>query len=214
MKNYAAEFIGTFALVFFAAGSAIVNELYGGQLGLSGCATASGLIVIAMIYTFENVSGAHINPAVTIGFSLAGMFNRKEILPYIFSQLLGSLVAGFCLRFLFPATKFAGATLPTATGEMQAFVLEIILTFFLMLVILHTSQGIREVQQLAGFIIGGVVLLEILLGEPVAGGSMNPARSLGPAVASGHINSLWIYFVAPVFGSGLAVPVWEITKPA
>jgi len=212
VKSYLAEFIGTFTLVFFAAGSALIDAKTHGAVSLIGCAAASGLIVMAIIYTFGNVSGAHINPAVTIGFSVAGLFNKKEILPYVGSQLAGSLVAGLSLKFLFPESPSMGATNPTGP-EMQSFILEIILTFLLMLVILHTSQGIKEIQQLAGIIIGGMVLLEIIFAGPISGGSMNPARSFGPAIADGNLNSLWIYFVAPVIGASLATVVWKFLKP-
>jgi aquaporin NIP len=211
VKSYLAEFIGTFGLVFFAAGSALVDSQTNGAVGLVGCAAASGLIVMAVIYSFGNVSGAHINPAVTIGFSVAGLFAKKEILPYVVSQLAGSFAAGYALRFLFPEATSLGATLPT--GEvMQSFILEIILTFLLMLVILHTSQGIKEIQQLAGIIIGGMVLLEIIFAGPISGGSMNPARSFGPALAAGNLSSLWIYFLAPVLGASLATIVWKYLK--
>jgi aquaporin Z len=212
VKSYLAEFIGTFALVFFAAGSALVNAQTNGVVGLVGCAAASGLIVMAIIYTFGNVSGAHINPAVTIGFSVAGLFDKKEILPYVGSQLAGSLAAGLSLKLLFPASPSMGTTNPSGP-IMQSFVLEIILTFLLMLVILHTSQGIKEIQQLAGIIIGGMVLLEIIFAGPISGGSMNPARSFGPAIAAGNISTLWIYFVAPVLGASLATLVWRLLKP-
>lgn len=211
MKSYLAEFIGTFALVFFAAGSALVNAQTNGAVTLVGCAAASGLIVTAIIYTFGNVSGAHLNPAVTIGFSVAGLFAKKEIFPYVGSQLGGSLAAGMTLRLLFPESTSMGATLPSGT-ILQSFVLEIILTFLLMLVILHTSQGIKEIQQLAGIIIGGMVLLEIIFAGPISGGSMNPARSFGPAIAAGNIATLWIYFVSPVIGASLATFVWKVTK--
>lgn len=212
MKSYLAEFIGTFTLVFFAAGSALVDAQTNGAVSLIGCAGASGLIVMAIIYSFGNVSGAHINPAVTIGFSVAGLFDKKEILPYVGSQLAGSLAAGLSLKLLFPESQSMGATNPSGT-EIQSFILEIILTFLLMLVILHTSQGIKEIQQLAGIIIGGMVLLEIIFAGPISGGSMNPARSFGPAIADGNLSSLWIYFVAPVFGASLATIVWKFLKP-
>ena len=211
MKSYLAEFIGTFALVFFAAGSAIVDSQTSGAVSLIGCATASGLIVTAIIYTFGNVSGSHINPAVTIAFSVAGLFNKKEIFPYISSQLAGSFAAGMTLKLLFPESTSMGATLPSG-AVLQSFILEIILTFLLMLVILHTSQGIKEIQQLAGIIIGGMVLLEIIFAGPISGGSMNPARSFGPAIAAGNLGTLWIYFLAPVLGASLATFVWKITR--
>ena len=211
VKNYLAEFIGTFALVFFAAGAGAVDELTHGTVGLLGCATVSGLIVMSIIYSFGTISGAHINPAVTLGFSLAGLFPKKQILPYIGSQLAGSLAAGLTLKLLFPTSLHVGTTLPSGP-ELQAFVLEIILTFFLMLVVLHTSQGIKEIQQLTGFIVGGLVLLEIVFGGPISGGSMNPARTFGPALASGNSAILWIYFLAPALGAALATLVWKFTR--
>src|SRR6478736_4136142 len=128
LKSYLAEFIGTFTLVFFAAGSALVDAQTHGAVSLIGCAASSGLIVMAVIYSFGNVSGAHINPAVTIGFSVAGLFDKKEILPYVGSQLAGSLAAGLSLKFLFPGSPSMGATNPSGPA-MQSFILEIILTF-------------------------------------------------------------------------------------
>ncbi len=211
MKSYLAEFIGTFALVFCGTGAIIINQETNGQIGHAGIAITFGLIVTAMIYTFGNVSGSHINPAVTLSFWVAGLFDKKEILPYISSQIGGGIAASLFLRFLFPENQFLGATIP-AGSESQSFVLEFILTFFLMLVILHTSQGIQEIKQLAGLVIGGVVLLEAMFAGPICGASMNPARSLGPALISGQLTSLWLYLTAPVLGAGLGTVVWKFTK--
>ena len=211
MKSYLAEFIGTFILVFCGTGAIIINQQTDGQISHAGIAITFGLIVTAMIYTFGNVSGSHINPAVTIAFSVAGLFDKKEVLPYIGSQLGGGILASLVLKFLFPENQNLGATLP-AGSEIQSFILELILTFILMLVILHTSQGIQEIKQLAGIVIGGVVLLEAMFAGPICGASMNPARSLGPALISGHFTSLWLYIIAPVLGAGLGTMVWKITK--
>lgn len=211
MKRYAAEVIGTFALVFCGTGAIIINQQTGGTIGHAGIAATFGLIVTAMIYTFGNVSGAHFNPAVTIAFSLAGLFKWKEVSRYIIAQLSGAMLASLLLKCLFPANETLGATLP-AGPQMQSFVLEIVLGFFLMLVILFTSQGAKEAGVMAGIAIGATVLLEAMFAGPICGASMNPARSLAPAVISGHLASLWIYVTAPVLGAGIATGTWRLIK--
>lgn len=211
MKKYLAELIGTFALVFCGTGAIVINQQTNGQVGHVGIAITFGLIVTAMIYAFGDKSGAHINPAVTIAFSIARLFPKKEILPYVLSQAVGALLASALLKFLFPANLNLGATIP-AGPDMQSFVLEIVLTFLLMLVILFTSQGSKEVGTLAGLAIGGVVMLEAMFAGPICGASMNPARSLSPAIVSGNIAPLWIYLTAPVLGAALATFVWRAVK--
>lgn len=208
MKKYIAEFTGTFALVFCGTGAIIINEHTGGQVGNVGIAMSFGLIVMAMIYSFGDSSGAHFNPAVTIGFWVAKLFPAKELLPYIISQILGAFLATILLLLLFPDNINLGATLP-AGSDMQSFILEIILTFFLMLVILSTSQGSKEVGIMAGLAIGSVVLLEAAFAGPITGASMNPARSISPAVVSGNIETLWIYILAPIIGAIIATFVWK-----
>jgi aquaporin Z len=152
-----------------------------------------------------NISGAHLNPAVTLGFAFAGRLGRREILPYVGSQVAGALVAAFALRLLFPGHATYGATLPQG-GLLQAFALEVILSFLLMFVILNVSTGHMEKGIMAGVAIGATVCLAALFGGPVSGASMNPARSLGPALASGRWEHLWLYLVAPVVGTYLAHP--------
>ena len=200
MKKYFAEFIGTFALVFCGTGAIIINEQTHGVIGHAGIAITFGLIVTAMIYTFGNISGSHLNPAVTLAFSVLKLFKGKEILPYITAQIAGAFAASFLLKFLFPENMNLGTTLP-AGSESQSFILEFILTFFLMLTILFTSQGSEKTQQLAGIVIGAVILLEAMFAGPICGASMNPARSLAPALVSGQLQSLWIYLIAPISGS-------------
>lgn len=208
MKKYFAEAIGTFALVFCGTGAIIINQETNGIVSHVGIAITFGFIVMAMIYALGNISGAHLNPAVTIAFSIAGRFPLKYVVPYIVSQVTGALFASAVLKFLFPANEMLGATMP-AGSDMQSFVLEFILTFFLMLVIMNVAMGSKEQGMFAGLAIGGTVLLEALFAGPVCGASMNPARSLAPAVVSKHFEHLWIYLVATTFGAALAVPVWK-----
>lgn len=211
MKKYIAELTGTFSLVFCGTGAIVIDQQTNGQVGHIGIAITFGLIVTAMIYTFGGKSGAHINPAVTIAFSLANLFPKKEILPYILSQISGAFIASALLKLLFPANLNLGATIP-AGPDLQSFVLEIILTFILMLVILFTSQGSKETGTMAGLAIGSVVLLEAMFAGPICGASMNPARSLSPAILSGNLSTLWIYLTAPVIGASLATFIWRYTK--
>lgn len=205
MKKYLAESLGTFALVFCGTGAIIINQQTGGVVTHAGIAITFGLVVMAMIYALGSVSGAHLNPAVTLAFWLRDQTDARQGMAYIGSQIVGALLASGLLHFLFPENQFLGATLP-AGSAMQSFILEAMLTFFLMLVILRIAQGDRDIQSLAGIVIGGVVLLEAMFAGPICGASMNPARSLAPAIMSGHLEHLWIYLTAPPLGALLAVP--------
>lgn len=214
MQKYLSEALGTFGLVFCGTGAIIINQESGGVITHVGIAITFGLIVMAMIYALGEVSGAHLNPAVTLAFWIAGRFPAQHIAPFLAGQIIGALIASGLLRFLFPDSETLGATLP-AGAAIQSFVLEIVLTFLLMLVILQVSQGSKETGWFAGLAIGGVVLLEAMFAGPVCGASMNPARSLAPAVVSGHLEKIWIYLAAPVLGAFLAVPCNRILqKPA
>jgi aquaporin Z len=206
MKKYVAEFIGTFILVFMGTGAAIVNHETNGIITHAGIAITFGLLVMSIIYSLGNISGAHINPAVTIAFTIAGKFNKKLLFPYIASQLVGAFAASMLLKILFPHNETLGATLPAGTA-LQSFMLEFILTFFLMLVIINVSKGSKEQGMFAGMAIGAVVLLEAMFAGPISGASMNPARSIAPAFVSGHLEHLWIYIFAPISGAALAIPV-------
>lgn len=204
MKKYIAELIGTFALVFAGTGAIVINDVSGGTVSHVGVALTFGLVVMAMIYALGEVSGAHLNPAVTIGFCLARRLALREVSPYVLSQCAGGFLASIVLRLLFEGHPTLGATIP-AGSPAQSFVLEVILTFFLMFVILSISTGAKEKGVMAGAAIGAVVGLEALFAGPISGASMNPARSLAPALVAGHIEHLWIYVLAPVVGAGLAV---------
>jgi len=219
MKKYAIEFIGTFALVFCGAGAMTIDEVTRGGVSHVGVALTFGLVVMAMIYALGDKSGAHINPAVTIAFACSRFFSWKQTTPYILSQCSGALAASYLLKWLFPASLLLGATLPVGS-DGQSFVLEFILTFLLMLVILSSretvasspAQGSKEQGLFAGIAIGGVVALEALFAGPISGASMNPARSLAPAIASDHFQSLWLYLTAPVLGAVTAAGVHKLIK--
>lgn len=204
MKKYCAEILGTFGLVFAGTGAIIINEASHGAITHVGIALTFGLVVLAMIYAFGDISGAHLNPAVTLGFWAARRLPGSAVLPYITSQLLGAILASVLLRLLFPQSKLLGATLPVGS-DLQSFVLEIVLTFLLMLTILSVSTGAKEKGITAGIAVGSVIALEALFAGPICGASMNPARSLAPALVSFHLEHLWLYLMAPVSGAVLAM---------
>jgi aquaporin Z len=208
MKKYVAEILGTFAMVFCGTGAIIINQETNGAISHVGVAITFGLIVMAMIYALGNISGAHLNPAVTIAFTLAKKFEIKEVAPYIISQIVGSFLASLMLKYLFPTNEFLGATLPSGTA-LQSFILEFILTFFLMLVIINVATGSKEQGMFAGLAIGSTVLLEAMFAGPICGASMNPVRSLAPALVSGHTEHLWVYLTATILGAALAIPTWK-----
>jgi aquaporin Z len=206
MRKFAAEALGTFCLVFAGTGAIVVNDTHGAVTHV-GVALTFGLVVLALIYALGEVSGAHLNPAVTLGFLVARRFPARLVLPYLASQCAGALLASACLRLLFPDHSTLGVTRPAGPAG-QSFVLEVLLTLLLMFVILSVSTGAREKGLMAGVAVGAVIALEALFAGPVCGASMNPARSLAPAVVAGRMAELWIYLGAPVLGAALAVPLW------
>lgn len=206
MRKLLAELLGTFTLVFAGTGAIVINAASHGAIGHAGIALTFGLVVLAMIYTFGDVSGAHLNPAVTIAFAVSRRFAWREVPGYLGAQIAGALAASLLLRVLYPEDATLGATLP-AGSEMQSFVLEVVLTAILMLTILSVSTGAKEKGITAGIAIGGVVGLEAMFAGPACGASMNPARSLAPALVSGHLEHLWVYLVATVLGALIAVPL-------
>ncbi len=208
MRKFVAEMFGAFALVFAGTGAIIINDTQGGVTHV-GISLTFGLIVLALIYALGDVSGAHLNPAVTLGFVAARRFSLFLAVPYILSQCAGALLASLILRGLFPEHSSLGATHP-AGSAWQSFVLEVILTLLLMVVILAVATGAKEKGIMAGVAVGAVIALEALFAGPVCGASMNPARSLAPALVSGNLRDLWIYLFAPVAGALLAVPLCAI----
>ncbi|MBT4473732.1 MAG: MIP family channel protein [Bacteroidetes bacterium] len=210
-KRFISEIIGTFALVFCGTGAMVINDFTGGTVTHVGVAITFGLIVMGMIYAFGDISGAHMNPAVTIGFAYAKKFPWKEVPAYVLAQLIGAFLASGILLYLFPESQTLGATLP-GLSALKVFILEIILSFFLMVVIINVSTGSKEIGLVAGIAIGSVVLLEAMFAGPITGASMNPARSIAPAVVSGNIADLWIYIFAPIIGCLLAVVSCKLVK--
>ena len=212
-----AEFIGTYILVFAGTGAVIVEKLTG-AMGHVGIALTFGLVVTALIYAFGHISGAHFNPAVSVAFSVMGEFPKKELSTYILAQLMGAIFASATLYLLFREdihsmidVAYLGATLPRGSWE-QSFILEFILTFILMLIISSSAVHAKAVKSFAGIAIGFTVGLEAMFAGPICGASMNPARSIAPALVSGHLEYLWIYIGATLLGAIASVFVYNIIK--
>lgn len=211
LKRLSGEFLGTFFLVFSGTGAIVINQESNGVVTHVGIAMTFGLIVMTMILSFGHVSGAHINPAVSIALCVSKRFSWRHLAPYILAQLAGALLASSVLHFLFPVNEFLGATIPNGS-DVQSFVLEFILTFLLMTVILTSTQ--KKDHSLLGpaLAIGGTIGLEALFAGPICGASMNPARSLSPAIISGHYQSLWVYILGPVMGALVGAFIFAILK--
>jgi aquaporin Z len=192
VRPFVAETFGTFALVFAGTGAIVINDVSDGTVTHAGIAITFGLLVMALIYAVGEVSGAHLNPAVTIGFFLARRFPGRCVPPYVVSQCIGAFLASGLLHLLFPSNTMLGATVP-AGSEVQSFV------------ILSVSTGAKEKGITAGIAVGAVIAFEAMFAGPISGASMNPARSLAPAVVSGQLGSLWVYLVAPALGAATAV---------
>lgn len=230
-SRFCAEFFGTFALVFAGCGAIVINQMTGGQVSHVGVGLTFGLVVMAMIYAVGDVSGAHLNPAVTVAFAAAKRFSWRDVPVYVVAQCLGAIVAAFVLRMMFhrdlPRIKRSwqdsdgmislGQTLPRgsveSTAVMQSFVLEFILTAILIAVILRVSSGAKEKGITAAIAVGSVVAMEAIFAGPISGASMNPARSLGPALVAGQFSHLWIYLIAPTLGALAAVVVSAMIDP-
>ena len=204
MNRLFCEALGTFALVFAGTGAIVVDEISGGAISHPGVALCFGLVVMVMIYAVGDVSGAHLNPAVTFGFWLARRLPGSDVLPYAASQVAGALAASALVQALFGSAGALGATQPAGSSG-QSLGLEIALTAMLMFTILSVATGAKEKGITAGIAIGGAVGLGALFGGPISGASMNPARSLGPALVGGELVALWIYLLAPLAGAALAV---------
>ena len=208
LRKAVAEIIGTFALVFCGTGAIVIDNVTKGGVTHAGVAITFGLIVMAMIYGLGDISGAHLNPAVSMAFALSGRLPVKVLGVYIFSQVAGAFLASLLLKSLFPGDDLLGSTVPAGSAS-QSFILEMVLTFILMLVIISVSTGSKEQGLFAGIAVGSVILLEAMFAGPICGASMNPARSLAPAIVSGHLESLWVYLLAPSIGAALAIPLFN-----
>lgn len=208
-KEAVTEGIGTFILVFMGTGAVMVDSLTGGSLTHLGISFVFGAVVAAVIYATGHISQAHINPAVTLAFCTSGFFPKQNVLPYIFAQCLGAIAASSLLFLTLGSVANLGATQPLNGDWFQALVLETILTFILMFVILGSGLDRRAPSGFAGIAIGLTVGLEAACMGPITGASMNPARSLGPAVVAGIWQHHWIYWFAPILGAQLAVIVYR-----
>jgi aquaporin NIP len=192
-------------------GAIVVNQEMGGTIGHVGIALTFGMVVMAMIYALGETSGAHLNPAVSVAFWVAKKFGKKDLLKYIVAQCLGAIAASALMKLSFPTSEFLGATIP-AGSLWQSALFEFIMTFILMYVILNVSTGAKETGMMAGAAIGATVGLEAMFGGPVSCASMNPARSLAPAIMSGHTEHLWMYLIVTTLGAVLAVFACKLTK--
>jgi MIP family channel proteins len=209
-RRLAAEALGTFALVFFGAGAIMVDAEHGsfGQLGI---ALAFGLVIAAMVYALGHISGAHLNPAVTFAFALSRHFPGRLVVGYWLAQVCGAVAAALLLRASLGDVADIGATKPSGS-DGQSLVWEVVLTFVLMLVIMAVATDTRAVGEAAALAVGGAVALGALVGGPVSGASMNPARSLGPALAAGELGDLWIYLVAPLLGAAFGAVAYQLLR--
>lgn len=207
MKKYLAEFAGTFLLVLFGTGSIVLSQSGFTFVDHTIISATFGISVFILILLFGKLSGAHINPAVTICLAIDKKFRWKDVLPYCFSQLLGAILASYTLHSLFPHNELLGASLPSGSS-IQSFLLEILLMFVLMLAIVNGSINIV----FAASVIGTIVGLEAFFAGPICGASMNPARSIGPAIVSGHLEHLWVYIFAPFLGGLLAIFTDKLIK--
>jgi len=213
MKKYIAELIGTFTMIFCGCGAMTVNEITNGSITHVGVAITWGLVVMSMIYAFGETSGAHFNPAVTFGFAYAKKFPWKEVPKYFVAQAIGAFLACLFLWLLFPESETLGSTFPAeGFAPYKAFVFELLLTFFLMVVIINVSTGSKELGTMAGIAVGSVILLEAMFAGPMTKASMNPIRSLAPAIVSGNLQHLWLYLTAPFLGAFLAVMSCSLIK--
>uniref|UniRef100_A0A1D1YKW2 Aquaporin NIP3-1 n=1 Tax=Anthurium amnicola TaxID=1678845 RepID=A0A1D1YKW2_9ARAE len=210
-KKLGAEFVGTFILIFGATAAPIVNQKYHGVETLLGNALCSGLAVMIVILSTGHISGAHLNPSLTIAFAVFRHFPWVQVPAYIIAQVSGSICASFTLKGIYHPYLSGGVTVPSVSTA-QAFFLEFIITFNLLFVVTAVATDTRAVGELAGIAVGATVVLNIMVAGPVSGGSMNPVRTLGPAIAAGNYRKIWIYLLAPTAGAITGAAVYSIVK--
>lgn len=200
IPKYIAEALGTFFLVLTGCGAAIVNDLTQGHLSTVGVGLVFGFIVMAMVYSIGHISGAHMNPAVTLGFFAARRLSGKETPFYLGAQFIGAILASLTLKIIFLNAESTWSVTQPTGSQLQSFLIEYFFSFLLMFVIMGVATDYRSQGVMAGVAIGGTIALEAIVGGPISGASMNPARSFGPALVSGIWNAHWIYWIAPILG--------------
>ncbi|XP_072963157.1 aquaporin NIP3-1 [Typha angustifolia] len=210
-RKLAAEFVGTFILIFFATAAPIVNQKYNGVETLIGNAASAGLAIMIVILSTGHISGAHVNPAITIAFAALRHFPWVQVPAYILAQISASICASFALKGVFHPFLSGGVTVPSVTTT-QAFFTEFIITFNLLFVVTAVATDTKAVGELAGIAVGATVMLNILVAGPSTGGSMNPVRTLGPAVAAGNYSHIWLYLIAPTAGAIFGAAVYSVVK--
>ena len=211
LRRVASEFIGTFGLVFAGTGAIVIDSVSDGGITHLGIGIVFGLVVAAMIYAVGHISGAHINPAVTLGFALVRHFPLRHVPLYWGAQVSGALAASLSLRLMFGLVADMGATLPSGSAT-QSLALEVILSFFLMFVIMAVATDVRAIGQSAAIAIGATVGFEAILGGPISGASMNPARSFAPALVAGNFTDHWVYWLGPMLGMALAAACYRVLR--
>ena len=209
----AAEFVGAFGLVFAGTGAVVIDTASDGTIGHVGISLTFGLIIMVMIYAAGHISGAHFNPAVTLAFAVGRHFPWQLVPQYWAAQILGGVMASLILRGLFGDVAHLGTTLPRGSAR-QSFLLELVLTFLLMFVITSVATDVRAVGQAAAIAIGGTIGLEALFAGPISGASMNPARSLAPAIVSGTWSHQWLYVAGPALGAVAGVLIYQFVRGA
>ncbi|CAM8980370.1 unnamed protein product [Rhodiola kirilowii] len=212
-RKVVAEVIATFLLVFVTCGAAALSSSDEGRVSKLGASICGGLIVTVMIYSVGHISGAHMNPAVTLAFAAARHFPWKQVPFYAAAQITGSVGASFTLRVLLHPIKHLGTTTPSGS-DVQALFMEIVVTFSMMFITSAVATDTKAVGELAGMAVGSAVCITSILAGPVSGGSMNPARTLGPALASSEYKGLWVYFVGPVAGTLLGAWSYNLIRTA
>jgi MIP family channel proteins len=212
IRRWTAEATGTFFLVLIGPGAVMVNAYTGGALGPTGVALAFGFVVLAMVVALGHLSGAHLNPAVTLAFWSVGRFPGREVVPYVAAQCLGAIFASCVLRYLLGPIGLMGATLPNI-GIARSFVVEWLFSFALMFVIMAVATDDRIADGMAAVAVGLTVGFCALLG-PLTGSSMNPARSLGPALVGGLWTGHWLYWLAPITGMAVGARAYEFMRHA
>lgn len=208
-RRVGAEMVGTFALVFAGCGAIVIDELTGGAITHLGIGATFGLVIMVMVFATGHISGAHFNPAVTLAFASLGRFSWREAPSYIAGQVAAATAAAALLALLFGPAADLGATAPAGSAA-QSLALEVVITFFLMFVIAAVATDARAAGQLAGVAIGGAVALAAVFAGPISGASMNPARSLGPALAAPALSHAWVYIIGPIAGAALGAWIYRL----